>query len=195
MGYKDGDRLFRNKTQPSDFSSFVSKIFEKNAHKHVTAKDLRSINLTSYSNNGQHTEEELNITANMKAHSRKLQGQYRKIIKDKNEPVHNPSHPSIPSTNHSTNPSIISSSLIPSSTTSSILSLLILLVLRLFLLLFLLLLLVLLLLLLLICLTICFKNLWVNYMIICMTSYIIILSLRFWLHYQIKTRLFLKTTK
>ena len=84
IGYKDGDKLFPNKKRPSDFSAFVIKIFTKNTYKHVTATNLRSIYLTDYYNSGQKTEEEYNKIADMMAHSRKQQGQYKKIIKDDN---------------------------------------------------------------------------------------------------------------
>ena len=83
IGYKDGDKLFPNKKLSSDFSAFVIKIFTKNTYKHLTATDVRSIYLTDYYNHGQKTEE-YNKTADMMAHSRKQQGQYRKIIKDDN---------------------------------------------------------------------------------------------------------------
>ena len=70
---------------------------------------MRSIYLTDYYNSGQKIEEEFNRTADMMAHSRKQQGQYRKIIKDDN-PV---------SSDSSSVPSSISSSTIPSVPSSS----------------------------------------------------------------------------
>ena len=111
MGYKDGDKLFPNKELPSDFSAFVIKIFTKNTFKHVTATDLRSIYLTDYYNSGQKTEEEYNRTADMMAHSRKQQGQYRKIIKDDN-----------PDFSDSSTITSVTCSSIPSTTITSVLS-------------------------------------------------------------------------
>ena len=123
MGYKDGDKLFLNKKRPSDFSAFVTKIFTKNTYKHVTATNLRSIYLTDYYNSGQKTEEEYNRIADMMAHSRKQQGQYRKIIKDDNPDFSVPSVPSVPSSiSSSTIPSVLSStvcSVLSSSTVPS----------------------------------------------------------------------------
>ena len=94
MNYKDGNKLFPNKKRPSDFSAFVTKIFTKNTYKHVTATNLRSIYLTDYYNSGQKNEE-YNRIADMMVHSRKQQGQYRKIIKDDNHDSSVPS--SVPS--------------------------------------------------------------------------------------------------
>ena len=107
MGYKDGDKLFPNTKLPSDFSAFVIKIFTNNTYKHVTAADLRSIYLTDYYNSGQKTEEDYNRIADMMAHSRKQQGQYRNIIKDDNP---DSSVFLVPSSV----PSVISSSTVPS---------------------------------------------------------------------------------
>ena len=112
MDYKDGDNLFPNKQRPSDFSAFVTTIFTKNTYKHVTATNLRSIYLTYYYNSGQTTEEEYNRIADMMAHSRKLQGQYRKIIKDDNPNYSDFS--SIASVSSSSVPSSVSSSTISS---------------------------------------------------------------------------------
>ena len=109
MGYKDGDKLFPNKQLPSDFSAFVVKIFTKNTYKHVTATDFRSIYLTDYYNSSQKTEEEYNQTADMMAHSRMQQGQYRKIIKDDN-----------PDSSDSSSVLSVPSSSIPSITITSI---------------------------------------------------------------------------
>ena len=109
MGYKDGDRLFPNQKLPSDFIAFVIKIFTKDTYKHVTATDLRSIYLTDYYNNGSKTGDDYHRTAEMMAHSRKQQGQYRKIIKDDN-PVSSVSSSTIPSS------TIFLVPLVPSST-------------------------------------------------------------------------------
>ena len=120
MGYKDGYKLFTNQKLPSDFSALVIKIFTKNTYKHVTATDLRSIYLTDYYNNGSKTEEDYNRTADVMAHSRKQQGQYRKIIKDDNPvpsvlSVPSSSVPSVPSVPSTSTPSTSLSSSVPSS--------------------------------------------------------------------------------
>ena len=132
---------------------------------------MRSIYLTDYCNSGQKTEEEYNRTAYMMAHSSKQQGQYRKIIKVDNLPISVPS--TIPS---STIPSSLSSSTWSSSSSPSFTSTSSTPVIRMpddkfkeymskVLV---------------ICILICIQ--------ICMDNYIIILSLRSWLHYQ-KTNL------
>ena len=121
MGYKDGDKLFPNQKRPSDFSAFVTKLFTKNTYKHVTATNLRSIYLTLYYNSGQKTEEEYIRTADMMAHSRKQQGQYRKIIKDDNPVSSLPS--SVLSVSSSSTVPSVSSSIVPSVFSSTIPSL------------------------------------------------------------------------
>ena len=83
---------------------------------------MRNIYLTDYCNSGQKTEEEYNRTSDMMAHSRKQQGQYRKIIKDDN-PVSS-SVSSIPSSTvlsvHSSTVHSVPTSTVPSIPSSSV---------------------------------------------------------------------------
>ena len=79
IGYRNNDKLFpKKKTEPA-FSAYISKIFEDNANKHVTATGLRCSYLTYIYAGPIKFEEEYRMIAKMMAQSREEQLRYRRI--------------------------------------------------------------------------------------------------------------------
>ena len=78
--YKNGDRLFLNKTNFNTFSKCVSRIFENYTGKHVTITAMRISFITDYYSSGFKTLNERIILAKQMAHSVDEQLQYMKIL-------------------------------------------------------------------------------------------------------------------